>query len=688
VVTVLAGVLAAAASLAGNLRMNLADGLIYDLSLSLTTHRPGTSEEPVAVIALDHDSLASSELSATPRVFLGPVWAKLLDGLAAGGVKAIGFDIVLAYSANRFPGFDGQYDRDFLNALKRVRDRIVLARTGQQAPAFPYVAAVFNPATDAEKSEPEAIASIEMFPDSDGVQRRFLSRVVLRDGGARLTLAAALLKRAGEKRMPPQVLLAPAKPLEAIPTYRLVDVLRCVDSDPAAIEKAFAGKIVLIGTDLAGEDRIRTPDRFMRPPQPRSGVAGGCGLPLLGASDAGSRTVPGVFAHAAAVEEVVAGDLVRPLPRAFAAAAAMLAGLAGAALGFLLSPWLAAASSVLLASALFGIALLALPIGFWFPVVVPAAASGGSTVFAYVTRFVVEERRRQRVQRAFGHYLAPSLVDHLAQGEAELHLGGERRDISVMFADLSGFTALSGRIGPEALMAVTNRYLGHIVSEVEETGGYVDKFIGDAVMAIWGAPLADPDHAVHAAHAALSGVAAIATAKAEDDTQGRPAYSVKIGLDSGPAIVGNVGAARRYNYTAVGEMVNIAARLEGLPSDYGCTIVIGPGLEAAISGRFVTCELDWVKVKGKSEPLAVYELVAETRAASSAELAYPVEYAVALKLYRDGDFAKAAAAWLATTYPHASAGVLTPPQIMADRCAELNGNPPASWDGVFVKTTK
>ena len=415
IVTLLAGVLAAAASFAGSSRMNLADGFIYDLSLSVTTHRPGGSDEPVAVIALDRDSLASPELSATPRVFLGPVWAKLLDGLAAGGVKAIGFDIVFAYSANRFPGFDGQYDRDFLNALKRVRDRVVLARTGQQAPAFPYLAAVFNPAVDAGKPEPASVASIEIFPDADGVQRRFFSEVALQDGKARETLAAVLLGRGGETRMPPQVLLAPARPLETIPAYRLVDVLRCIDSDPAAIDKAFAGKIVLIGTNLAGEDRVRTPDRFMHPPQPPV-AAGGCGLSLLGASDAGSRTVPGVFAHAAAGEEVIAGDLVRPLPPPVRAAMAALAGMAGAALGFLLSPWLAAAGAALLALALFGGALLALPMGFWFPVVIPAVAGGGGTVLAYVTRFVVEERQRLRVQRAFGHYLAPSLVDGLAQG--------------------------------------------------------------------------------------------------------------------------------------------------------------------------------------------------------------------------------------------------------------------------------
>src|SRR6202012_3992018 len=113
----------------------------------------------------------------------------------------------------------------------------------------------------------------------------------------------------------------------------------------------------------------------------------------------------------------------------------------------------------------------------------------GGAIGAYLARFLVEERRRRRVQRAFSHYLAPTIVNRLAEDETDLRLGGERRDVSVMFADLSGFTALSGRVGPEELMEVTNNYLGLIVAEVEKVGGYVDKFIGDAVMAVWGAPL-------------------------------------------------------------------------------------------------------------------------------------------------------------------------------------------------------
>ena len=280
-------------------------------------------------------------------------------------------------------------------------------------------------------------------------------------------------------------------------------------------------------------------------------------------------------------------------------------------------------------------------------------------------------------------------MDRLAESEAELRLGGERREITVMFADLSGFTALSTRLPPEELMAVTNTYHAMMVEAVEVTGGYVNQFLGDAVMAIWGAPLADPDHAASAARTALSIVENIMRAKADADAQGLPGYAVKIGINTGPAVVGNVGAPKRYNYTAVGETVNIAARLESVPEDYGCRIVVGPATAAAIADRFVLCELDWIKVKGKDEAFSIFQLIGEQSAVDTAEIRYPEQYRAGLERYRSGDFTGAEDIWRrqAKQFP-AGAVAHSAPLIMARRCADLKSAPPAVWDGVFVKTSK
>ena len=686
---VAAAAMALVAGLASGTAMNWVDGLFYDLSLATHGVRPGRGGEPVAVIAMDRGSLDLEELAATPRVLFGPFWAKLIDGLAEAEVKAIGFDIIFSYSANRFPALDAQYDRGFYDALARHHDRLVLARSARQPVAAPVEAAVYDIDGDAGNDEPAAIAFAELNSDSDGVQRRVGPHLRALDGQLLPTFSAALLSRAHAPAMPDPVLLAPAAPLETIPAYRLIDVLRCLDRQPAAVAAAFSGKVVLVGSNLPEEDRKRTPDRFMSQPTTRLAESGECRLGRLGPSHAEGGTTPGVFVHAAAVQSVLTGNLVRPVPLIGRALAAVLASLGGSLLGFAVTPWLAVIGVTALAAACFGLAAVMLGFGLWLPIAVPAAAAIVSMVLAYLVRFLIEERRRHRVQHAFSHYLAPSIVDRLAESEAELRLGGERREITVMFADLSGFTALSTRLPPEELMALTNTYHAMMVEAVEVTGGYVNQFLGDAVMAIWGAPLGDPDHAASAARAALRIVEKIMQAKAEADALGLPGYAVKIGINTGPAVVGNVGAPKRYNYTAVGETVNIAARLESVPEDYGCRIVVGPATAAAIVDRFVLCELDWIKVKGKDEAFSVFQLIGERSTAKSAEMRYLEQYGTGLARYRAGDFATAEDIWRQqATGSIDGLSRSSPPLIMARRCADLKSAPPAIWDGVFVKTSK
>ncbi len=681
--------LALAASLSAGISLDWVDGFFYDLGLAVHRARPGIGGEPVAVIAVDRDSLVADKLASTPRVFFAPFWAKLIDGLAHSGVGAIGFDIIFNYSASRFPALDARYDHNFLDALARHHDRLVLARSAGLELAPPIEAAVYDLDTDAGRDQPAAVAFVELVPDADGVQRRVGASVVTGDGQALPTLSAALLARVKAPAMPDSVLLAPAAPLEAIPTYRLIDVLRCLDWQPAALREVFAGKIVLIGTNLPEEDRRRSPDRFMPPAQALPAGDRACTLGQLGASHPGSGTAPGVFLHAAAVQSVLNGNIVRAVPAAGRAAAAVVWSICGSLLGFTVAPWIAAAGVAVLAIAGFGLALALLPFGWWLPVAVPAAAAVISMVLAYVVRLLVEERRRRRVQAAFSYYLAPSLVDRLTEHEAELRLGGERREVTVMFADLSGFTALSSKLGPEELMELTNLYLGVVVEAVETTGGYVDKFIGDAVMALWGAPLPDPDHAANAARGALQALAGVMRAKAEADQRGEPGYTIKIALNTGPAVIGNVGAAKRYNYTAIGETVNVAARLESVPEDYGCAIVVGPGTAAAIADRFLISELDWIRVKGKADAFSVYELIGEQSTTSPAEHAYIARYQAALERYRAGDFAVAQELWRCLAQHDRPGGAArSPPRVMANRCAELTASPPVHWDGIFVKTTK
>ncbi len=672
-----------AASLATGGAIGNLDGPLYDLALGGAARiaPPGAPPTPVAIVALDRRSLDSDALRNIPRVLMAPVWATLIDGLAAAKPRAIGFDMIFNFVTGRFkPG----YDASFLAALARHRGLVVLGRSLRTPVAPPYFFALGANRT------PDATGYVEMTPDSDGTFRTARAALHLTNGTSVPTLAGALARRSGVAVVDNEVRIAPRRKLEAVPTYAIVDVLRCLAQDPAMVADRFRDRIVLVGSTLPDEDRKVGPDRFLpaqTAPAPRAQGAGGCRLDPLGASDPLDGTIAGVALAAGAVRALMGQDAAHETPAAVrvptAAAAALVAGGAGLAL----APWMAIAATAIVLAVLFAVEAGLLLGGAWLPMGVPALCAVGAVAAAYLVRFLLEERRRRRVEYAFGHYLAPVVVERLLDSRHSLRLGGELRDITVMFADLSGFTALSGEVGPERLMELTNRYLAIIASVVDETGGYVDKFIGDAVMAIWGAPVNEDDHAERAAAAALAIAGRVAEARAEDRARGERGFSVKIGLNAGLATVGNVGAPNRYNYTAVGETVNLAARLEGVPGDYGCRIVVGPVAAARLHDAFVLNELDLVRVKGKEEALAVFELVCTATEATDADRSYVAGYAAALAEYRAGRFAAAEAAWSAPSAPRDAGGGA--PAVMASRAAALHRNPPAGpWDGVWVRTSK
>ena len=211
----------------------------------------------------------------------------------------------------------------------------------------------------------------------------------------------------------------------------------------------------------------------------------------------------------------------------------------------------------------------------------------------------------------------------------------------------------------------------------------MDKFIGDAVMAIWGAPSPIEDHPFAAVQAALTTVDKIAAAGQAAEARGESSFGIKIGIHSGPAIVGNVGSAQRYNYTTVGETVNIAARLEGLPGVYGCSLLVGPTTAAAVESLICLREIDHVAVKGRTEPLTIFELIALLAYATEAQQDEVDRYHQALELYRDRHFERTAEIWLGLGSTDG------PTRFMADR-AKLYATepPPEGWDGVFVMAGK
>ncbi|HWZ68786.1 MAG TPA: adenylate/guanylate cyclase domain-containing protein [Stellaceae bacterium] len=485
-------------------------------------------------------------------------------------------------------------------------------------------------------------------------------------GWSQVALALGAGVRIGDLTVPTdramRLLINCRGPPRTFPTFSFADLL----AGRVAPEN-LSGRIVLIGASFVGSG-----DSYAQP--------------------FGNTLMPGVERIANVIDTIISRDFIGAPSGgwrvAVMAVILLVAALAGAMTEFLPTRFAALAGAAPIA-AWAATAQLAFAKNLWLPLIEPVAALATAAATVLLFRYWVVDRVGRRIRSAFCHYLAPSLVEQLVDSGAELRLGGERREVTIMFADLSGFTALSTRLSPEELMALTNSYHALMVEAVEAFGGYVNQFVGDAVMAIFGAPVPNPDHAACAARAALRVVASVMQAKADADRRGVPGYAVKIGINSGPAVVGNVGAPERYNYTAVGETVNIAARLEGVPEDYGCRIVVGPNTAAAIGDRFVICELDWIKVKGKDTAFSVYQLIGEKSAASEAELACLAQYETGLERYRAGDFAAAEELWRCEgEHPNPGATATSPPLVMAGRCARLKAAPPESWDGVYVRATK
>jgi adenylate cyclase len=444
-----------------------------------------------------------------------------------------------------------------------------------------------------------------------------------------------------------------------IPIFAAADVLdRRVPAD------ALKGKVVLVGVSARGlGDRTVTP---------------------LGGD------IPGVEVQANVVENVLSGTFIRrsEVTEGETRLIALILGLAMTIAVSQLGALRSAAVAVALIAGCILYAQYRLQVaGAVVGVVLPLTTVGGTYGILAGYRYVTEGVEKRRIRRAFVHYLAPSVVDRLAKNAAELKLGGEERTITVMFADLTGFTVASTKMMPDALTSKVNRYFECIVRPIDATGGYVERFLGDSALAFWNAPVADPTHAVNAVRAAFEIVDNVRRAREEDEARGENGFTIKVGINTGPAVVGNIGSENRYSYTAMGEDVNLAARLESVPPLYGCLIVIGEHTAQLAREKFLMRELDWILVKGAARPMAIYQPIAPLDAATEAQRELVARFAAALEHYRAMRFAEACALWdeLVAKFEPAP----SPSSIMAERARRFMAEPPAApWDAVFVLTSK
>ena len=303
------------------------------------------------------------------------------------------------------------------------------------------------------------------------------------------------------------------------------------------------------------------------------------------------------------------------------------------------------------------------------------------TSFKYFT----EERKKRELKGTFAKYVSPAIVDEILADPENIELGGKKMELTVMFSDVRGFTTISEKLDPGALSDLLNSYLTPMTNLVFKHKGTLDKYMGDAVMAFWGAPVHFPDHAKHACRCALEMLVKLAQLQAEYRAKGLPEIDIGIGLNTGDMNVGNMGSDTVRSYTVMGDAVNLGSRLEGINKQYGTRIIISEFTHKVVQDTFACREIDWVKVKGKERPVRIYELVGEgALEASKAELIRL--FAEGFELYHARKFNEAIGVFTQALSIKADDA---PSLLYVERCQDyLKDPPPSDWDGVFTMTSK
>jgi adenylate cyclase len=283
-------------------------------------------------------------------------------------------------------------------------------------------------------------------------------------------------------------------------------------------------------------------------------------------------------------------------------------------------------------------------------------------------------------------YLSPSVSQWVLKDMDRLKLGGETRTMTVLFCDLRGFTTLAHHLDPQALVALLNEYMTAMTEVIFAHDGVLDKYIGDAIMAFWNAPMSQPDHAGRACETALAMLKRLQELQADWERRKVPALDLGIGINTGPMVVGNMGSRNRLAYTVLGDSVNVASRLEGLSKEYGTRIVIGEATRAAAGASFEYRFLDVVAVKGRSEPLAVYEVLSGAGGLEAVRASVLETYRRGIELYRARRWAEASGLFREILERAPGDG---PSSLYLRRSLALQASPPpAEWDGTYIAQVK
>jgi adenylate cyclase len=698
------------------------DWLLYLRHLSFGQQYPA-AQSPTVVVAIDELTYRTEPFAKRPKVLWTPYVAKVQDAILAADARVFGYDVIFSTSLEAdLPGYERPFLRSLLMAARQGKVVLGKAQHGQN-PVSPHAA------QSMVVRNQQNIRSLNMITDRDDVIRRiplfFDTRTGVREPSMPLELAARFFGASPrveadqsvtfrERRIPGSADNSAYINFQGgadIPTYSLADLYACAQAgDQAYFRRHFKGKVVLLGGVLDVEDRKLTSKRLM------AGSGAGHGAKPCRAQDepmppAYRRdSIPGVYVLASATNDLIRGNSLAKLSRHQASLLLALGAALVAWLSIALRPAFSALAVGLLAAVCLMAGLLAIHAELLTPLAPLWAVIALSYAVMLLYRYTVSDQQKKQIRSLFGLYLEPRIVSSMLESGRLPVLGGESREVTVWFSDLADFTQLSEGLQAEELVALMNRYFSLVTDVIELHSGFVDKYIGDAVLAVFGAPHDDPHHAGHAVAAALTVRERLAELNAAGEFGSRE-IKMRTGINTGMAVVGNVGSSRRFNYTVMGDTVNLAARLEGANKMMGTRILISAETAGKLPESILLREIAALQVKGKQTPTCVFEPLAtlarrvvsrdveacrsgkgQQRALQQPEPETPEKldwarrqsrlFGDAHRAFRDGQFHQV----LALLEPHKDDPAVL---AMMQRAAQMLDKPlPDPWDGVVVLTEK
>ncbi|MBI4423734.1 MAG: adenylate/guanylate cyclase domain-containing protein [Elusimicrobia bacterium] len=688
------GCAAAGAALSWSRLLEAVELVTYDLRVRHLS-RPGKASPDVVLVAIDERSLEELKRNRVSWNWPRDLYAALVDFLRASGAKAVAFDMLFPEPDIDRLGSDGaENDAAFARAVKEAGNVIVGAQltnrsfAASEAPSVPLPSAGGGAAEsfrnallpiEALQRSAFALGAVNFREDAeDGICRRATLRYGYRGSEIEHLALAAYRRAAGAGARAPGSIpvdrqgrflirwYGPGGPGGVFRYYSFVDLLgaaqdRAAGRPPRIPPAELQGKLVIVGATATGLFDYKATPWTKRGPY------------------------SGMEIHATVASNLLQGDFLTRAPRAVTrAGAALMAAAVCLVMLYAATLW----SRVLVTGALAASWGLAAAWCFarwnlWVDVAAPEASLLLAFAVSALGSFMLEGRERLRLRSMFSRYVSPVVISEVLERRDEVDLGGAELTGTVLFSDIQDFTTVSESLKPKELVALLNGYFSATAGAILDHGGMIDKYIGDAIMAVFGAPIQTADHASRACAASLELQKRLRAASAK---QVPLSLHTRIGLHTGPMIAGNIGTAQRMNYTVIGDTVNLASRLEGANKLFGTSILASGSTADAAKGDFVFRELDLLAVKGKTEAVPVYELLGPRGAVAPARLDQKGRFEEALRSYRAREFEAAAERMRSCLEKH-------PGDVAAQeyirRCERLlEAPPPSDWDGVYHAKTK